>query len=1460
MKRLSMFVALACLGLAVPMCVQADDNYVTDANGTTYKVVGENLVTNGDFSDGLNDWLGGDGNALSSDYFTVSSEADETTGTKYVTATVGDGGSGDPQSIVTLWSIDPDKTYYFSCWTKNGASDNTNMSGSQSFLINDNNSSSADDAGNHYEQHILYFTANDGEWLHSEIVFKASDYAIETYAEAEYSYAGLRLAWLPKSTDEDYPFELSNVVLYEVEAITPDNGLDITSSKLINPDFAESDINSANFGWTGDLATSAFSGFCANTNTYTNGDASLTNPFFEAYNNTGSVIPDRTISQKVTLPAGEYRLAADVMAVKQDNHTDVVTGVYLFADDEQTSAHTYNALPETYTVDFAVEPEDPATTAEVEVGLKIASTDANWVGVDNFKLYYLGSEYDYDYFELSALITEATELYGDGTGTDASDLKDAIDAAQTTLEDEDNLTSGFADAISSLQDAMKAYQIANASEENPLDMTDSMGAWTGNTGSYGTIVQLDEYYAGWNVFVDKDTKLLTSTITGLPEGTYEVEIYCEAHTNGMTQTNSDVVAGTDNVVTIAANDASTDITFGTETGDDVKSLDTDVASYKLTCEVDESGELSLSITITAGGCVNWVLVGNKSLTYLGAAEEEEEPDEPEETVSDDEYEIDDIITIGKAQYKVTSENLFTNGGFNDGVNGWTASNDYMTDAVATNFTLTEEGGFNGGAYMTTTAQGGSSAATTATQAIKVTEGSTYVLLCHTSGTTPDADNLQYNGLFNLTYDETTEAFSEDNIITEFNWNDPDESGWTLTAGAFKAKGDYVGVKMALVKGASFDGFQLYEVEPVEIVGDTEYSVDDVVEINGTTYTIKGENLVQNGGFEEEDEVNTEEDTKTIPGWTSGSGTTGDTDYYQTSALAKNFTITDACGFNGKQFITEKNDHGINNTDEITQAVEVESSKTYLFIAYTSGKTPTTDEHIGYSGLVSLTYESGAYTEGSYITNLNWGTAASSNNNGNTVCWWTETDKVFEATTDYVGIRLAWTTGSFDGFQLYEVEQTTFAVSDVEAALDEVTVPEANIGTEAFQYDEEAVAALQTAYDAAEAMVDDQSGTEYSSVDCYAAIVALQEAAEAAAVLNEPEDGQVFNIILKTADTDVTGNALESIYDETKENGGKYDFQFSTEPNANLAAQLYTFTPVEDVTNGYTISFVASDGETYYFCAATEYDATYLADGIRATDGTNVTADNALTVVVKATDTEGVWNLYNPARENNLGLTTDGKSLAGGSSSADLALTEAPSEIEWTLEADYGTLMLPFVPTSDEIDGLTFYSTSAYGTEPELSLEEVETLEANTPYIVSGDADTYTFAVTARSFDTEATAGWLTGVYEETTVEEGNYVLQNQTDEGLAFYIVTEDAAISLGANHCYLTVTSTSDETTDESNADETNAPAVVYFPGSGKATAITGVEANVADAEAIYDLSGRKVSQAQKGIYIKGGKKVVIK
>ncbi len=201
------------------------------------------------------------------------------------------------------------------------------------------------------------------------------------------------------------------------------------------------------------------------------------------------------------------------------------------------------------------------------------------------------------------------------------------------------------------------------------------------------------------------------------------------------------------------------------------------------------------------------------------------------------------------------------------------------------------------------------------------------------------------------------------------------------------------------------------------------------------------------------------------------------------------------------------------------------------------------------------------------------------------------------------------------------------------------------------------------------------------------------------------------------------------------------------------------------------------------------------------------------------------------------------------------------EVDWTMTtAGWGTLILPFdadVPTS-----MAAYTCSSLDGE-ELVLTEASSIAKNTPYIVeytgedeltediscafSGTPDDFYYTLVKQ--EGEYLVGTLKDIYVpkwDTSVTD--YVLQKQNDY-VAFYYVASDE-ISLTAYHCYLSVPASSD------------VKAFFSFPSSSAdtETAISGIEDGAAAGSAMYDLSGRQVSSPRKGIYIKGGKKVIIK
>lgn len=106
-------------------------------------------------------------------------------------------------------------------------------------------------------------------------------------------------------------------------------------------------------------------------------------PFAEWWVNAAAQA-DRSMYQTMTLREGTYTLKAAVEAVRQDQTSLTVNGVNLRFDDESVACRTADHAPEVFQVSKTVE------AGSHTFGLFVESTNANWVAVDNFRLYYYG--------------------------------------------------------------------------------------------------------------------------------------------------------------------------------------------------------------------------------------------------------------------------------------------------------------------------------------------------------------------------------------------------------------------------------------------------------------------------------------------------------------------------------------------------------------------------------------------------------------------------------------------------------------------------------------------------------------------------------------------------------------------------------------------------------------------------------------------------------------------------------------------------------------------------------------------------------------------------------------------------------------------------------------------------------------------------------------------------------------
>ena len=178
------------------------------------------------------------------------------------------------------------------------------------------------------------------------------------------------------------------------------------------------------------------------------------------------------------------------------------------------------------------------------------------------------------------------------------------------------------------------------------------------------------------------------------------------------------------------------------------------------------------------------------------------------------------------------------------------------------------------------------------------------------------------------------------------------------------------------------------------------------------------------------------------------------------------------------------------------------------------------------------------------------------------------------------------------------------------------------------------------------------------------------------------------------------------------------------------------------------------------------------------------------------------------------------------------------------EAGWATMILPFAAAVPE--GMTVYSCGAVDENNILTLNEVNTIEANVPYIIASEPKYYVFEGANTAKESSYTSGLLTGVYAEDKAPVGSYVLQNQTD-GVAFYKVEDGAQPAVKANRAYLTL----------SGEAGVNVRAV-YFPNSD-ATGVESVDAADVMVD-VYTMSGIRVrSNVKKSEALNGLKGVYI-
>lgn len=314
----------------------------------------------------------------------------------------------------------------------------------------------------------------------------------------------------------------------------------------------------------------------------------------------------------------------------------------------------------------------------------------------------------------------------------------------------------------------------------------------------------------------------------------------------------------------------------------------------------------------------------------------------------------------------------------------------------------------------------------------------------------------------------------------------------------------------------------------------------------------------------------------------------------------------------------------------------------------------------------------------------------------------------------------------------------------------------------------------------------------------------------------------------------------------------------------LALKNIVLTDTEDekyVAAPYTTSFFIGDLSTISEVPALYGD--YTAEGVEAFntafgenkvaasfDFTNATGFDAETALAPGNKNALFYASEDavPANDNvivggvcNNLVLTDGQPF-----SASTAFKAEAVTYERTLTAGaYGTVVLPFTPNEETAKAYSFYTFTGMS-NGKMNFDEVTTPAANTPYIVINNGGVT--KMTAANVEVATTDA-------KTTVDEmsmvGTYEQQIFTEGLEELYYISSNKFM--------------------QATKQLTMNPFRAYFQGKGAvgsinlrdadgSTRIISLEQDAQDASTLYDLFGRSVENAEKGIYIVNGQKVLIK
>ena len=296
------------------------------------------------------------------------------------------------------------------------------------------------------------------------------------------------------------------------------------SGVFVNNDFSAGNANGWDITYTRGSTEATNIGYQGAT--YTNGEVTI-NGFIEAWkeNTAPAYLGDGSITQTIPgLPAGMYMLAVDVIANNQgrisdaDNPNGYPDDVELFATASldgktyKTDLYTKNGVPEHFEFTFV------HTGGSMTLGLRVvnsaeAKMPANWIAMDNLKLFYYGElTVDPEKALLDAAIAKAEETYpADGLDEIVAYVGDkeayatVIAEAKAATADYEEYQTKIAEAVSTLDASVAAYAKLAA-------LVAKDGEWTKNNLTMGQLGMSSDLVGEYSDFVQSD-----GTSDGYPE-------------------------------------------------------------------------------------------------------------------------------------------------------------------------------------------------------------------------------------------------------------------------------------------------------------------------------------------------------------------------------------------------------------------------------------------------------------------------------------------------------------------------------------------------------------------------------------------------------------------------------------------------------------------------------------------------------------------------------------------------------------------------------------------------------------------------------------------------------------------------------------------------------------------------------------------------------------------------------